>query len=208
MVVVLLAFVKLAVAQYDPNAKKVLDNMSRKYKAIPAFRANVSYSLVNETENLNEEYTGKVIVKGDKYFLALAGQEVINDGETLWTYLEEINEVNITNYDPDDEEFTPSKIYNIYESGYKYTLLAEVVMGGQPVNVVELVPEDQNSQFFKVTLYIGKADSSLKSWRTFDRNGNVYVYTISDFKEDATIQDSFFKFDAAAHEGVEEVDFR
>jgi len=157
----------LAVAQYDPQAKKILDDMSRKYKDIPAFKASVSYSLINETEQLNENYLGKVVVKGDKYMLSLGGQEVINDGTTLWTYLEEINEVNITDYDPDSEDFTPSKIYNIYESGYKYAFVGDGQYEGQKVSIVELVPEDKNNQFSKVRLIIDKGDHSLKSWKMF-----------------------------------------
>ena len=51
-------------AQYDPKAYEILEAMSKKYKAIPAFEAAISYTLTNETEKINEEVKGKITVKG------------------------------------------------------------------------------------------------------------------------------------------------
>jgi outer membrane lipoprotein-sorting protein len=84
-------------AQYDPKALQSLDAMSKKYKAIPAFEASISYVLTNDVEKVNEEFKGKITVKGDKFRLALPEQEVINNGSTVWTYLPEAKEVNIDN---------------------------------------------------------------------------------------------------------------
>jgi len=37
--------------------------MSKKYKAIPAFEATISYTLSNDTEKINEVVKGKITVK-------------------------------------------------------------------------------------------------------------------------------------------------
>src|SRR6478609_11515216 len=117
--IVLLIIVKTAFAQYDPKALEILEAMSKKYKAIPSFEANIAYTLTNEVEKINEEFKGKITVKGDKFRLSLPEQEVINNGSTIWTYLPEAKEVNIDNYDPKSEDVNPSKIYEIYKKGYK-----------------------------------------------------------------------------------------
>src|SRR6187549_1094514 len=123
-------------AQYDPKALETLDAMSKKYKAIPAFEANFSYVLTNETEKVNEEFKGKITVKGDKFKMVLPEQEVINNGTTTWTYLPEAKEVNIDNYDPNSDDVNPSKIYDIYKKGYKYLFLEEKTEGGVVVEVI------------------------------------------------------------------------
>ena len=94
-------------AQYDPKALEILEAMSKKYKAIPAFEANFSYTLTNETDKINEEFKGKMTVKGDKFRLVLPEQEVINDGTTVWTYLPEAKEVNIDNADTNSDDVNP-----------------------------------------------------------------------------------------------------
>lgn len=52
------------------------------------------------TAGINETSEGEIIVQGPKFNLKLSGQEIINNGTTVWTYLKESNEVNITNYEP------------------------------------------------------------------------------------------------------------
>src|SRR5690606_7858617 len=102
-----------ALSQYDPKALATLEAMSAKFKAMGAFEANFSYTLTNDVDNINEEFKGKMTVKGDKYRLSLPEQEVINNGTTLWTYLPDANEVNIDTYDPSSEDVNPSKIFEI-----------------------------------------------------------------------------------------------
>src|SRR4051812_31032063 len=113
--VILLIIVKTTFAQYDPKALEILDAMSKKYRALSSFEANIAYTLTNETEKINEEFKGKITVKGDKFRLALPEQEVYNNGTTIWTYLPEAKEVNIDNVDAKSDEVTPSKFYDIYK---------------------------------------------------------------------------------------------
>ena len=114
--------------------------MGRKYKAIPSFEATFSYTLSNEVEKINEEFKGKMTVKGDKYRLTLPEQEVINNGTTLWTYLPEAKEVNIDNYDPNSNDLNPQILRDIQE-GYKYLFIEEKMEGGVLCEVVDLIPE-------------------------------------------------------------------
>ena len=205
---VLLGLGANAHAQYDPEAKKILDGMSDHYKKLESFEAKVTYSINNDVEQINEHYTGEVAVSGEKYRLKMAGQEVINDGTTLWTYLEEVNEVNITDHDPDSEEISPSKIYSVYQDGYKYAYISDKQAETGVYQIVELVPEDKESQFFKIRLEIGKSNSTLRSWQMFDRNGNVYEYLITEFTQNPELASNYFTFVEADYDDVEVVDFR
>lgn len=195
-------------AQYDQQALVVLDAMSAKYKKIPAYKADITSSLINETEGLDEEFQGKISVKGEKYKLELDEQIVINNGTTVWTYLPDVNEVNIDNYSPDEDEMSPSKIYEAYKTGYKYMLIGEQVKNGVPHAEIDLVPNDKNAQFFKIKLFVSSKDNSLSSWTMFDKSGNKYEYTIKNFKSLSDAQDADFIFDAAKYPGVEIIDLR
>lgn len=209
LAVVLLTFAKVTFAQYDPKALEILDAMSKKYKSIPAFEANISYTLTNETEKINEEFKGKITVKGDKYKLVLPEQEVINNGATLWTYLPEAKEVNIDNYDPNSEnDLNPSKFYEMYKKGFKYLYLEEKTEGGVLCEVVDLVPEKKDAQYFKVRMNIAKKDKSIQSWTMFDKGGNKYRYTITKFTPNPAVADATFTFDPKKYPGVEVIDLR
>lgn len=195
-------------AQYDPKALQTLDAMSKRYKAIPAFEANISYTMTNDVEKINEEFKGKITVKGDKFRLALPEQEVINNGATIWTYLPEAKEVNIDNYDPNSEDINPSKIYEIYKKGFKYLYLQDRTEGGVVCEEIDLVPEKKDAQYFKIKMLISKKDKSIHSWTMFDKGGNRFKYTITKFTPNAKVEDSFFTFDPKKYPGVDIIDLR
>lgn len=197
-----------AFGQYDPKALQILDAMSKKYKAFKAFEANISQTLTNDVEKINEEFKGKITVKGDKFRLVLPEQEVINNGSTIWTYLPEAKEVNIDNYDPGSDDINPSKIYELYKKGFKYLYLQDRTEGGVLCEEIDLVPEKKDAQFFKIKMFINKKDKSIQSWTMFDKGGNRYKYTISKFNPNITVDDSFFTFDQKKYPNVEVIDLR
>jgi len=194
--------------QYDQKALAILDAMSAKYKNTASFYASFSYTLENETENIHEEFSGDIIVKGDKFKLDLGEQEVYNDGETMWTYLKDVNEVNIDYYFPEDGEMTPSTIFSAYKSGYKYLFLEEETLENKIYNVIDLIPDDQDKPFFKVRLWIKKNDNSLFRWKLFDKTGNTYLYSITEFNDTYNAKDEEFVFDSSKYPGITEIDLR
>ncbi len=195
-------------AQYDPKAKEILDAMSNRYRQIGAFTSGFSYAMENPTQSINEAYEGKITVKNDKYRLKMGGQEIINDGETVWTYFEEVNEVNIDNYNPEQGDLSPTQIFNAYKRGFKYLYVEDQTEGGATYNVIDLIPENNDNQFFKIRLFINKNDKTLKKWKVFDKNGTQYTYEITDFNPDAEVSNTAFTFDTSQYQGVEVVDLR
>jgi len=198
----------MLMAQYDPKALEILEAMSNKYKNLSSFAANLTSSLTNETDGINEEFTGKITVKGDKFKLEIEDQEIINNGTTVWTYLPSAKEVNIDNVDPDTDEMNPSKFYSMYQKGYKYLYLEDQTDGGVLCEVVDLVPEKKDAQYFKIRMNINKKDKSIQSWTMFDKSGNRYKYSISKFQPNVKVDDSFFAFDPKKYPGVEVIDLR
>lgn len=206
--VLTLLVVITASAQYDPKALQILDAMSAKYKSIPSFEANFDWTMTNDVEKVNEQFKGKITVKGDKFRMVLPEQEVINNGATIWTYLPDAKEVNIDNYDKNSDDVNPSKIYDIYKKGFKYLYLQEKVEGGVPCEEIDLVPEKKDSQFFKIKMFISKKDKNLQGWTMFDKGGNKFKYTITKFTPSSKIEDTFFSFDPKKYPGVEVIDLR
>jgi outer membrane lipoprotein carrier protein len=192
----------------DLKAGEILDAMSKKYKAIPAFKASFNYSTENKATGGKENFPGELTVKGSKFRLKMAGQEVINNGTTVWTYMKESNEVNISDYEPDEQDISPAKIFNVYKKGYKYTFTEETKDKGIAYEVVDLIPEKKNSQVFKVRFTVSKKDKSIKSVKVFEKNGNRSVYTITKFATSNNIDDKLFAFDEAQYKNVEVIDLR
>jgi outer membrane lipoprotein-sorting protein len=195
-------------AQYDPKALEILEAMSKKYKSYTSFEASITSTLTNEVDGTREEMKGKITVKGDKFRLVMDDQEIINNGTTVWTYLPAAKEVNIDNYDPNSDEINPTKIYDLYKKGFKYLFLEEQTENGVLCEVVDLVPEKKDAQYFKIRMNISKKDRNIISWTMFDKSGNRYKYAITKFTPNVAVADAFFTFDPKKYPGVEIIDLR
>ena len=195
----ILAMSIMVLAQQDPKAKEILDAMSNKYKSISSFQADLSYTMTNKTEGIDESYNGKIAVKGDMYRLMMQDQEIYNDGTTIWTFLPNLDEpeVTIDNNNPEAGDITPSSIFNIYQEGYKYLYLNSTNIDGKSYDIVDLVPNDKDAQYFKVRIEIGTKDRLLRTFTLFDREGSEYSYLITNFKSDINLSDAYFRFDTS-----------
>ncbi|WP_323134380.1 LolA family protein [Tellurirhabdus rosea] len=197
-----MGIVGTTVAQKDKKAADVLDAMSAKYKSLSAYTAGFTYAAGTDS------YKGDLTVKGPKFRLKLAGQEVFNDGKTVSTYVKETNEVNVQDLETASGDINPAKIYTIYKNGYNYKYIGEQKQGGLPVEVIELTPEKKNTQVAKVQIAVNKKDKSVKSWKITDKAGKITSYTITKFTPNPKVTDAYFSFDKSKYPGVEVVDLR
>lgn len=198
-------------AQVDQKAKGILDKMSDTYQSILSYKTNFVYRLHNKVEDIDEEFSGEIIVKGEKYVLFMSDQEIYNDGKTIWTFLADANEVNIDYYMPNEGDLSPNNIYSAYKKGYRYRWIENKRIGSRTLNVVELQPEnpkDPDKMFYKIVLNIDQSDHTMHSWEMFDRGGNVFSYSISGFNPQFAAEDSFFQFNESKYPDVEVVDLR
>ena len=102
----------------DAKAVKLLDEVSAKTKAYKTIKADFTYTMTNKQAKINESKTGVLLVSGDKYRLTAAGQIVICDGKTVWTYIKESNEVQVNDVENKEESLTPSKLLTSYNENY------------------------------------------------------------------------------------------
>ena len=187
----------------NKKAVQILDKMSNLYKSMISFSSTFEYSMVNLDENIEDSFQGKIIIKEEKYLLKIEGQEIINDGETIWTYIPELNEVNISTFEPDDQEISLNNVFDLYKDGFEQNYLSE----DNKHHKIELYPEDESKSYYKILILINKVDFSMYNFSVFDKSNTKYVYKINEFKEEK-IDDSFFIFDSSKYPDIEIIDFR
>jgi outer membrane lipoprotein-sorting protein len=135
-------------------------------------------------------------------------QEIFCDKQSVWTYLKDINEVQINDYEANKEDITPSNMFTIYQNDFNYAMSGEEYIDKINCSMVDLMPKDKTKPFFKVRIWIDKSAKYIKRMKVFDKNGNLYTYNVTTFNHKANLDDSFFKFDATKHPGVHVEDLR
>lgn len=204
-----LLFFMLAIhvtAQQDPEAMKVLSEFSKRATSAPS--VSMDFSLVTD-DSRNEDVStmeGSVILHGDMFMLTLSENSVWSDGKTIWSYLPDINEVTITENDPDDGSFMskPSLLFSMYKKGYKVRLI-EQTSGEWSI---DLYPEDISGDMIRMRLKIGKPDYRLISAEYKTKEG--ITVTLDTQKYDLAFKPGtdFFTFRPAEHKGIDVIDMR
>ncbi|MBM3443499.1 MAG: outer membrane lipoprotein carrier protein LolA [Bacteroidetes bacterium] len=193
----------------DPEAKKVLDAVSIKFKTFKSVKAAFTLKIENAAGKVQGTKTGNVLMKGVKYKVSITGQEIFCDGTTIWTYDVGAKEVQITELDNSSGSITPQKLFtNFYDKDFLFVLNPEVKRAGKTYQVVELTPIDKTKPFFKVILEVDKSTKVIMSTRVFEKNGNRYFYAINTISTSSVIPDDSFVFNSKKYPGVEVIDLR
>ncbi len=193
----------------DQAAKKLLDEVSKKYDSYKTIQSDFSFKASQPNA---ETYTDKgqlfLNKPQKKYKIILPAQELISDGQSVWSVLKEDKEIQVTDADNDSQSIGPNNIFTFYRSGYKYISMDdETVDKAGKMNVVELSPLDTKSNYFKIKLRINK-NKHIHDVAIFDKSGAKYTYTIHTLYVNHQLADSNFVFQKDKFPGLEVVDLR
>jgi outer membrane lipoprotein-sorting protein len=201
----------LATAQTksDPEAKKVLDAVSAKFKGFASPQATFTYSVENAQGKVLSTKRGSVVMKGNKFKVNMDGLEIFSDGRTVWNYDKSANEVTVNNLNEGGSGMTPQKVFtNFYDKDFFYKMNGAKKVGGKNVQEIELTPTDKSRPYFKVYVWVDKGSNTIYSAKFLEKSGGRYSYTINTIKPTSTMGDAEFVFNKAKYPGVEVVDLR
>ena len=158
--VAVMALVQPAAAQTDAKAKSILEAVSKKVNGLKSLKANFALHLNGGGGKVKETKKGTFFMKGPKYRVELAGQQIICDNKTVWTYMKETNEVQVSNYNPNEQTISPAKLFtNFYDKEYNYKYAGTRTVAGKSCNIIEMTPTNKSKQFSKVELAIDKSNT-------------------------------------------------
>jgi outer membrane lipoprotein carrier protein len=185
----------------DPKAKEILDAMSDKASSYKSFKADFEYTLINETESINETQKGSVMMKGkEKYKLEVAGQEIMCDGETVWTFIPDVGELQISDLPEEDEDdgnmMNPANAFHMYKNGFKYKYSGKATIDGIDADVIKMYPMNpKGKNYHTIIVNVDKAKLELISMVVKGKDGNEYTYRLKNFTPNIDVSDSDFEFD-------------
>lgn len=193
----------------DPQAKAILDAVSKKFKTYSSVKADFALKIANGSDKVLDTKKGDVLLKGNAYRVKLDGQEIYCDGKTVWTYNKATKEVQVNTYQPEEGTLSPAKLFtNFYDKDFLYRLDGKKKFNGHAADIIEMTPLDKSKPFFKVIALIDSQNKNLVSMEIFEKGGNRYTYQIDKFMPNAPATSTDFVFNQQAHPGVDVVDLR
>lgn len=192
-------------AQNDSKAKEILDKTAAKFKAYPAAEVEFTLTMENPEEDINEVHEGKAWMKGNMYKVNLMDVENYYNGKIIYTYMPEVQEVNIKNPSEEEEGFlNPTTLFDIHNQGFEQKLINNTSNN----SYIELYPKEKKN-FEKIGIWVNPTTSSIQKVTSFGKDGNQVTIAIKSIKQlNPVPADSFFTFDPNKHPEVEVIDMR
>lgn len=198
-----------APSNQDKNAEKLLDQISKRYKAFKSIKADFTYTIENKLEKQTEKQKGTLYVKANKFRLDISGQVIICDNVNVWSYSRELNEVQVNKYNPKGNAIRIEDIFTMYNKGFLYKIEDKKKdANGHEIVTVELTPKDKKQNYFKIKLTIDKTNETILKTIVYDKNGTIHTYSINNQIPNINLKETFFTFNKAEYPGVEVIDLR
>ena len=185
------------------RANEILSKVSKKTASYSTIEAHFTNTIFSELAGINETQKGVLYLKGDQYRLELEGQTIISDGENNWIHLIDEEEVQIVEIDEEEENMSPSKMFTIYQEGYKNYFDSETTN----YYIINLIPKETGS-FIKIVLRINKKEMRIAGFTLYDKNGGKYTYDVQLFEVNQLFEKDFFQFNYNEHPNVDIIDLR
>jgi len=196
----------------DAKAKEILDALSKNTSAYTSMQADFDYHMLNESDQIDETQTGSLITMGDNYHLEISGQMIISDGKTVWTVIEDAEEVQVDNVPEEDESedyISPTNILTLWEKGFNYKYDQATDLNGKKVDVVNLYPQEpKEKSFHTIKLFINQDQTYIEQIIIKGKDGTDFTYKIKSFVSNKSYTDGQFKFLKKDHPSFDYIDLR
>ena len=204
--IVLFAVAVMAFQAYALTASEALAKSQAWFKSGKAwnldFQVQVFYS---DSPDIVSQKGTLLVADADRFKRKVAGIEFTSDGESLWQYTPEQNQVLIKAVEDLSSAFHPSEMLFKYLN-CKAKELKEGEFNKQKLWVLKLDASKYAGQFDQMEVWLSQKDFSPVRLFTVDPTGNSSWYNIINLKVVKKVSPEDFKF--KSRKGVDEIDMR
>ena len=195
VVMAMFCLVQGVYAQNAAQARKILDKTAALIKGKGGASANFSMSGKYGTSS------GTIAIKGNKFTASTTQANVWYDGKTMWTYVKNTQEVNISNpTEAQQQSMNPYKFLTIYKNGFNLGMTT--LSSGWKIH---LTAANQQRSIKEMYITVDK-NYYPKEIRMRQNNGWTTI-KVSGFKA-RSLSDSAFRFNAKDYPKAEVIDLR
>lgn len=185
-----------AVAQQDAKAESILNKMAATYRQA----GGISLTFGGTQR-------GKLLLKGDKFYLESGGIRTWFDGKTQWSYVAQNEEVNVSTPTPEElQSVNPYALLTSYKKSFNYRYMGEKTRQGKRGQEILLTPK-ASQDVKSITLNV-KENGSPVYIAIQLQNGEKQEFQISSYQTSVNLPDATFRFNKQKYPQAEIIDLR
>jgi outer membrane lipoprotein carrier protein len=179
------------------TAEVVLTEVQNRYEKTSDFEANFAQEYIGKVMRQSQKGEGKVYFKKKgmmRWDYRLPNQKIISDGQTLWFYQPDENQVLVSSADKIIKEFGFLVGEGDLRRDFKVSHMAESTPLKEDHFVIEMIPKEAHPAVSRLSLTVDKKTYFVIQVDVFDGLGNVTRTRFNDIKTNTNLSGSFFQF--------------
>lgn len=185
-----------AVAQQDAKAESILNKMAATYRQA----GGISLTFGGTQR-------GKLLLKGDKFYLESGGIQTWFDGKTQWSYVSQNEEVNVSTPAPEElQSINPYALLTSYKKSFNYRYVGEKTRQGKRGQEILLTPK-ASQDVKSITLNVKENGSPVYIAIQLP-NGDKQEFQVSSYQTGVNLPDATFRFNKQKYPKAEIIDLR
>jgi len=179
------------------TAQAVLTEIQNQYEKTNDFEANFAQEYIGKVMRQSQKGEGKVYFKKKgmmRWDYRVPNQKIISDGQTLWFYQPEDNQVLISSADKIIKEFGFLVGEGDLRRDFKVIQMSESSPLKEDHFILEMAPKEGHPAVSKLSLTVDKKTYFVIQIDIFDGLGNVTRTRFNDIKTNMNLSGSFFQF--------------
>lgn len=194
--------VNLSGQTIDLEANALLKEVSDKISNFESIEITFDYSIINDTQDLQQHTYGKIVVKNDMFSLDIFGIRQIFDGEKLYTISNEDKEVTVSKQQADEfNYFSPNSLLNSLTKSYLCKMDIIQKKSGSIVQYIKFFPVDSNSEIKYILVGVDNKTKIINNLALLDENKIKTVIKIKEFNTNKSFPKSYFNFEKSKYKG-------
>lgn len=188
------------------DANALIERLEARYNAVSALQADFTQTMSSAYSDLNESFSGTLLLQGPRYRVETAHQTLVTDGKVTWIYNEPENQVLINQNDESEDGFSIDRLFTDYSERYDVKNVRTENLSGRSHFVLELTPKDPESFFAEVTVWMRGDDSIISRLEVVDQNETTMRFDLKNVSFDPAFDSNTFTFNPP--QGAEVIDLR
>ncbi|HID94953.1 MAG TPA: outer membrane lipoprotein chaperone LolA [Candidatus Latescibacteria bacterium] len=188
------------------TGKAIVKKVEKRYEKLKTFSVEFQQTFYWKLADKTQGFRGKLYLKKpDMFRVETSHQVIVTDGDTLWIYNPEEEQVIISPYADSEEPSNPQALFFEYTENYEAEYIGTEKIGKRDCYLIKLLPQRDDQYITAMKVWVDK-----KRWLTlkveyYDVNDNTTTYTLlSDPEVDQKLDDALFKFNIP--DGVEVIE--
>jgi chaperone LolA len=197
-IALLIVLTIIAAPSLATDVNDIIEEVQDRYDDIDYLSAQFSQIETFELTGAQSQLSGKIyIAGGEKYRFESEEQTIITDGDNLWAYNVNSEQVIIDKVKENSGALLPRDLLYKYPKEYYSTLIRTEKKNNTDIYVVKLEPRENVFGYLKsIKIWVNGESWLIEQIETTDLRNTKTKFIISNIDTKTELKDTFFQFEA------------